>query len=56
MASDGTDIRVLVEQDAEGNLSAANGRPLSYIPTDKEQNQQCLELAKPGVLKYCEEE
>ena len=56
MGSDGTDIRVLVEQDEDGNLSAANGRPLNYSPSQPEQRQQCLELAEPGVLKYCEEE
>ena len=56
MAADGSDIRVLVGQDDEGNLSAANGRPLNYSPTQTEQRHQCLQLAEPGVLKHCKEE
>ena len=54
MAADGSDIRVLVEKDEEGNLSAANGRRLSYTPSESEQRHQCLEFSEQGVLKYCE--
>ena len=56
MAADGTDIRVLVEQDEDGNLTAANGRPLSDDRDVFETHSLCLELAEPGVLKHCEEE
>ncbi len=56
MASDGSDIRVLVEQDEEGNLTAANGRPLSDDRDVIETHDTCFELAEPGVLKYCDEE
>lgn len=56
MAADGSDIRVLVERDEEGNLAAVNGRPLNYTPSQSEHHNQCLQLAEPGVLKYCEEE
>ena len=56
MASDGSDIRVLVEMDADGNLLPGNGRPLNYRPSQSEQRHQCLQFAEPGVLKYCDEE
>ena len=56
MASDGSDIQVLVEQDEEGNLSTANGRSLSYDLEIVEQHRPCFELARPGALKYCDEE
>ena len=56
MAADGSDIRVLVEHDEGGHLSAAGSRPLSYDPELIEQNRPCLELAEPGVLKHCDEE
>ena len=54
MASDGSDIRALVEQDRYGNLSAANGRPRDRpLVVDQRRIDEfygCHELAEPGVL------
>lgn len=55
MATDGSDIRVLVEVDGEGNLSAANGRTPRFDSDLGDERFPCLELAEPGVLKYCDE-
>ena len=55
MATDGSDIRVLVEVDGEGNLSAASGRTLRLDPVLLDKQHPCLELAERGVLNYCEE-
>ena len=56
MAYDGTDVRVLVERDENGNVSAAGGMQLNDYRDAFERYSRCLELAEPGVLKYCEEE
>ena len=55
VASDGADARVLVEQDEDGNLTAANGRPLNDARDVTETHSLCLELVEPGVLEHCDE-